>query len=60
MFRTVPLSIIRSFFTVHTAVVYVSKGQKDLMIEMQGKQKVIRGSNASLSSKLHKISKVKI
>jgi len=36
----------------------VSKGQKDLMIEMQGKQKVIRGSNASLSSTLHKISKV--
>ena len=23
MFRTVPLSIIRSFFTVHTAMVYV-------------------------------------
>ena len=23
MFRTIPLSIIRSFFTVHTAVVYV-------------------------------------
>jgi len=23
MFRTVPLSVIRSFFTVHTAMVYV-------------------------------------
>jgi len=23
MFRTVPLSIVRSFFTVHTAMVYV-------------------------------------
>jgi len=32
MFRTVPLSIIRSFFTVHTAIVYVIRNCSSILI----------------------------
>jgi len=34
MFRTVPLSIIRSFFTVHTAVVYVIQCVSRIRMEL--------------------------
>ena len=35
MFRTVPLSIIRSFFTVHTAMVYVIQLVSRIRTELQ-------------------------
>jgi len=69
MFRTVLCPSLGVFHCTHSNGIchtdlltaceqVVSKRQKDLMIEVQGKQKVIRGSNASFSSTLHKISKV--
>ena len=46
MFRTFPLSIIRSFFTLHSAMVYVIHVCRQLLIRMDPDQSSVQWNNS--------------
>jgi len=48
MFRTVPLSIIRSFFTVNTAMVYVIQLASRIRTEVAFRRESARKQSANL------------
>ena len=53
MFRTVPLSTIRSFFTVHTAIVYVIQLASRIRTELQFRPDPARKLSSNLYGIYH-------
>jgi hypothetical protein len=53
MFRTVPLSVIRDFFTVHTAMVYVIQLASRIRTELQFRPDHARKLSANLYDIYH-------